>query len=172
MAWHKQANETPLVINQENPLTETNSTEMSLSPEVRQTTKQTYTHQVRSRRRCKVRRGKKKNVRRQAKQIGNMIIIIIIKLTIAVPRPNRDGVERAFAFCSASNRSFKICFASNRISVYRIFFFFFFFFFFSSTSSQTHRIRNGEQNSRGAQGKSRSRKLSHKLGKRQQGNGQ
>jgi len=117
MAWHKQANETPLVINQENPLTETNSTEMSLSPEVRQTTKQTYTHQVRSRRRCKVRRGKKKNVRRQAKQIGNMIIIIIIKLTIAVPRPNRDGVERAFAFCSASNRSGKSQNKTKKIEV-------------------------------------------------------
>jgi len=50
----------------------------------------------------------KKNVRRQAKQIGNMIIIIIIiKLTIAVPRPNRVGVERAFAFCSTPNRSGK-----------------------------------------------------------------
>jgi hypothetical protein len=39
MAWHKQANETPLVVNQD-------STEMPLSAEVRQTTKQTYTHQV------------------------------------------------------------------------------------------------------------------------------
>jgi hypothetical protein len=45
------------------------------------------------------------------------MIITIIILTIAVPRPNRDGVERAFAFCSASNRSGKSQNKTKKIEV-------------------------------------------------------